>query len=117
MAKYIPKSFIEEAKGLSDAIDLHADYIIGLHLFTEIQKSSCSFIGAWGNVSTLRLLSEMISNSKALVTSDNANLHGDSGKHMLHARAVQWDLNGPFRNNHQITVYHSTDKNPLVTLG
>lgn len=51
MAKYIPKSFIEEAKGLSDAIDLHADYIIGLHLFTEIQKSSCSFIGAWGNVS------------------------------------------------------------------
>ena len=43
--------------------------------------------------------------------------HGDSSNHMLHARAVQWDLNGPFRNNHQITVYHPDGANAVLSIG
>ena len=56
MGPYIPQSFTDEVQGLADAIDVDANYILELHLSTELQKSSCSFIGAWGKVSFSRSL-------------------------------------------------------------
>ena len=50
MGPSIPQFFTDEVQGLADALDIDADYIVELHLFTEMQKSRSSFIGAWGKV-------------------------------------------------------------------
>ena len=50
MGPSIPQFFLDEVEGLADALDIEASYIVELHLFTEMQKSRSSFIGAWGKV-------------------------------------------------------------------
>ena len=54
MGGYIPQSFTDEVQGLADAIGVDPDYILELHLSTELEQSSfnkAAVIGAWGKVS------------------------------------------------------------------
>ncbi len=74
-----------------------ADYhkILGIHMIGEVTKGSCSMFGAWGTATA-------------------------STGSLLQLRALDWDVDGPFKNFPQITVYHATnssDGNTFANVG
>jgi len=80
---------------MSDASGVSEDTIRRVHMIGELTKGSCSMFGAW---------------SSALPESDG----------LLTMRALDWDVDGPFRNYAQLTVYHAqenTSENTFVNLG
>lgn len=84
--KYTGAYFYEEIQGMADAIN--ASYpgdafkdISRVMLMGELTKGSCSMFGAWGDA-----------------IPSNMNL--------LQLRALDWDMDGPFRDFPQVTVYH-----------
>jgi len=56
-----------------------------VHMIGELTKGSCSMYGAWGAAT--------------------ATLDG----RLLQLRALDWSVDGPFKNTPQVTVYHSSD--------
>jgi len=80
--------YLDEIQGMSDALgDKYPDAfkkIERMMLFGELTKGSCSMFGAWGDVIP-------------------------SGQSLLQLRALDWDMDGPFRDFPQITVYHPSD--------
>jgi len=77
-------------QGLADASG--ADYLTirRIHMIGELTKGDCSMFGAWG----------------AAVK--------DAGTNLLQLRALDWDVDGPFKNYPQVTFYHS---NPSTLAG
>lgn len=63
-----------------------------MHVWTEVSHGHGSTIGAWD---------EALRNGSGLV----------------HARTVDWDMSGPFRNYPQITVYHPNDGHHFISVG
>jgi len=63
-----------------------------VHLIGELTKGSCSMFGAWG----------------AAIPSNYS---------LLQLRSLDWDMDAPFRNYPQITVYHPDDGNMFANVG
>lgn len=83
-AKWTGSYFNEELRGLSDALGIPFKKIQHIHLIGELTKGSCSMYGAWGN----------------------ATARTDS--RLMQLRALDWDVDGPFKDHPEIVVYHPT---------
>jgi isopenicillin-N N-acyltransferase-like protein len=57
--------------------------LLRIHMLAGLTQGKCSMLGAWGIA-----------------------LDPNSGTNLLQLRALDWDMNGPFRDFSQITVYH-----------
>ena len=82
-------------RGMADASGADYKKILGVHMIGEVTKGSCSMFGAWGTATA-------------------------STGALLQLRALDWDVDGPFKNFPQITVYHSTnasDGNSFANVG
>ncbi|XP_077988483.1 protein dcd1A-like [Glandiceps talaboti] len=86
--QYTSQYFLDEMKGLSDASGI--DYkqlskiivhLMGTALVHFQRKGTCSMFGAWG---------------KATPSSES----------VIQLRALDWQVDGPFKNYAQVTVYH-----------
>jgi isopenicillin-N N-acyltransferase-like protein len=82
-------------RGMADASGADYHKILGVHMIGEVTKGSCSMFGAWGTATA-------------------------STGSLLQLRALDWDVDGPFKNFPQITVYHATnssDGNSFANVG
>ncbi|XP_070541871.1 protein dcd1A-like [Ptychodera flava] len=79
--KYTGKYFLDELRGLADASGLSEQKLKRIHMLGEITKGTCSMFGAWG---------------KAVPVPGT----------VLQLRALDWNVDGPFKNHPQVTVYH-----------
>lgn len=77
---YSGSYFLEEMRGLADATGLPLEKIRRIHMIGELTKGQCSMFGA--------------------------NASATEGGTLLQLRALDWDVDGPFKNFPQITVYH-----------
>jgi len=97
---YTNPDFYEEIQGLADATGLSYMKIVRIHMLPGLTKGACSMFGAWGD----------------------AVSGGKGGKELLQLRALDWDMDGPFRNYSSITVYHPDKTNtsqghPWINIG
>ncbi|XP_065179783.1 protein dcd1A-like [Sycon ciliatum] len=74
--------FAEEMKGLAAGCGSEFKKIQRIHMIGELTKGDCSMFGAWGRATA----------------STNGGL--------LQLRALDWNVDGPFKNYPQVTVYH-----------
>eukprot|EP01125_Pyxidicula_operculata_P006359 TRINITY_DN2208_c0_g1_i1.p1 TRINITY_DN2208_c0_g1~~TRINITY_DN2208_c0_g1_i1.p1 ORF type:complete len:363 (-),score=85.76 TRINITY_DN2208_c0_g1_i1:40-1128(-) len=81
---YTNPSIYQTIRGVADASGNDYDTIVRVHMLAGLTQGKCSMFGAWG---------------KAL--SDPTGL--------LQLRALDWDMDGPFRDYSAITVFHPTD--------
>jgi hypothetical protein len=88
---YTGSHFYEEMQGISDGSGVEYMEIVRLHMLAGLTQGKCSMFGAWGSA-----------------TADG---------HTLQLRALDWDMNGPFRDYPQLTVYHPTEGHAFVTVG
>jgi hypothetical protein len=72
--------FLQEINGLADASGVDSKKIHRIHMIGELTKGACSMFGA------------------------NSSATPDSS--LLQLRALDWNVDGPFKNFPQITVYH-----------
>mmetsp|Transcript_13527 Transcript_13527/g.31136 ORF Transcript_13527/g.31136 Transcript_13527/m.31136 type:complete len:438 (+) Transcript_13527:18-1331(+) len=79
--KYSGEYFFQEMQGLADAAGVEYKKIRRIHMIGELTKGSCSMYGAWGAAT--------------------------AGGSTLQLRALDWDVDGPFKDFPQITVYHT----------
>lgn len=93
--KYTGKYFYEEMRGLADAAGVDYNKVLRIHMIGEVTKGACSMFGAWG---------------KAMAS---------TGSGLLQLRALDWDVDGPFKNFPQITVYHTdpSEGNTFANIG
>jgi len=91
---YTSQYFLDELRGLSASCGVSEQKLEWVHLIGELTKGSCSMFGAWG---------------KAV----------PSQYSMLQLRGLDWDMDGPFRDYPQITVYHPNSGNghPFANVG
>jgi hypothetical protein len=89
---FTPEYFFEELRGLSAATGVSQQKLEWVHLIGELTKGSCSMFGAWG---------------KAV----------PSIYSMLQLRGLDWDMDGPFRDYPQVTVYHPSEGHPFANVG
>lgn len=82
--KYSGSYFYEEAQGISDGSGLDVQKLLRIHMIGELTKGSCSMFGAWGSSVP------------------------DKGS-LLQLRALDWSVDGPFKDYPQVTVYHPSD--------
>eukprot|EP01090_Pellita_catalonica_P009075 TRINITY_DN20142_c0_g1_i1.p1 TRINITY_DN20142_c0_g1~~TRINITY_DN20142_c0_g1_i1.p1 ORF type:complete len:404 (+),score=67.83 TRINITY_DN20142_c0_g1_i1:125-1213(+) len=82
-AAYTGEWFFEEMHGIADATGVDFQTIVRVHMIAGLTQGHCSMFGAWGN---------------ALAAADS--------KKVLQLRALDWNMQGPFRDYSQITVYH-----------
>lgn len=66
--------------GLSDASGVSLAKIRRIHMIGELTKAHCSMFGAWGNATL--------------------------GNSTIQLRALDWDLDGPYRKHPAMIVYH-----------
>jgi len=90
-APWTPKYFNDELRGLASTGGVDFKKIERVHMLGELTKGSCSMFGAWGDA-TLQ--------------------HG-----LLQFRALDWDMDGPFKDHAQITVYHPTEGHAFANVG
>jgi len=91
---YTAPHFYDEMKGLADATGADYQTIIRIHMIAGFTQGQCSLFGAWGDAV------------------------GNTGK-VYQLRALDWDMDGPFRDYSAITVYHPNegDGHPFVNVG
>ena len=80
--RYTPSYVMEEIRGLSKGCGVSENVIRRVMWIGELTRGSCSMFGAWGNATKSR-----------------------DGK-LLQLRALDWDVDGPFRNYPAVVVYH-----------
>jgi len=90
--EFTPEYFFDELRGLSASTGVSQQKLEWVHLIGELTKGSCSMFGAWG---------------KAV----------PSNYSLLQLRALDWDMDGPFRNYPQITIYHPDNGHPFANVG
>jgi len=73
--------FYEEIKGIADASGTDYQLMVRIHQLPEVTKGHCSMFGA-------------------------ANSATASGE-LLQLRALDWDTDGPFKDHHNVVVYHT----------
>ncbi|XP_072044139.1 protein dcd1A-like [Amphiura filiformis] len=84
--KYSGKYFLEEIKGLGTAAGVDYRKIQRIHMLGELTKGDCSMFGAWNSA----------------VPKPGT---------ILQLRALDWNVDGPFKNHPQVTVYHPNSGN------
>jgi len=101
MTPYFTPHLLEEFRGIARALDISQDEAIEVHIMTEGFKGSSSLVGAWGD---------------ALA---NMGRHPPEvpGSSLLHAHTLDWDMDSPYRDYHQITVYHPYEEIPFINIG
>ena len=77
-------AFYEEMQGLADGCGADYTLIRRVHMLPEATKGSCSMFGASGSATA-------------------------SGN-LLQLRALDWDVDGPFRDHTNVIVYHNDDE-------
>lgn len=94
--EYTGKYFYDELRGIADAGGIDYQTLVRVHMIAGLTQGKCSMVGAWGG---------------ALSTS--------AGTSLLQLRALDWDMDGPFRDFSAITVQHpaSGDGHPFLTVG
>eukprot|EP00038_Savillea_parva_P029587 m.72054 g.72054 ORF g.72054 m.72054 type:complete len:452 (-) comp8758_c0_seq1:77-1432(-) len=83
-APFTPGHFKQELHGLADASGVSFNKIQHVHLLGELTKGSCSMYGAWGSATA------------------------STGK-TLQLRALDWDVDGPFKDYPEIVIYHPNE--------
>jgi len=81
-APYIQPYVMEELQGLADSTQLRLVDIRNVMWLGELTRGSCSMFGASGSATQSR------------------------GGSLLQLRALDWDVEGPFKNYATVTVYH-----------
>jgi len=82
--EYTDPKIFQELQGLADESGLDYQTIVRVHMIAGLTQGACSMFGAWG----------------AALKDPNT---------LLQLRALDWDMDGPFRDLSQITVYHPND--------
>jgi len=91
---YTPAYFYDEFQGLADATGVDYQRIVNVHMIASLTQGDCSMLGAWG---------------KSLAPTSSTKL--------LQLRALDWNMDGPFRNFPAVTVYHPAQGNKFVMVG
>jgi len=78
---YTPEHFIDELHGLCDGSGADFSTVYKIHMIAGFTQGDCSMFGAWGSA---------------------VPVEGS----VLQLRALDWNMDGPFRDYSQITVYH-----------
>jgi len=90
--EYTPQHFYDEMRGLCDASGADYDTMVRVHMIAGLTQGACSMFGAWGD---------------AL----------DPNYKLLQLRALDWNMDGPFRDYSQITIYHPSEGNQFANVG
>jgi len=85
---YTGPYFFEELQGLSDGSGVSYKLLVRVHMIAGLTQGKCSMFGAWADA-----------------------LDPTSSTKLLQLRALDWDMDGPFRNQSSITVYHPNGDN------
>lgn len=85
---FTPQAYFDEIQGIADGAGVSRDLLWRLQMFPEVTKASCSFFGAWGSAV-------------------NKAMGG-----ALQLRALDYDVDGPFKDHPLVTVYHPDGSNP-----
>jgi len=80
---YVDPTFWDELRGISDGSGTDYDLMRRIHMLPEATKGHCSMFGASGDATK-------------------------SGN-LLQLRALDWDVDGPFKDNVNVIVYHNDD--------
>jgi hypothetical protein len=89
-----PQHFFDEIQGFADGAGVDPTIILHLNMIPELVKAACSMLGAWGP----------------------ATAKSTAG--LLQLRALDWGLDSPLVNFHQLTIYHPSDgSRPFATMG
>jgi hypothetical protein len=91
---YTGQYFYDELKGLSDSAKIDYQTLVRVHMLAGLTQGKCSMVGAWG---------------AALDPAGNTTL--------LQLRALDWDMDGPFRDYSVLTVYHPDEGYPFALVG
>ena len=86
---YVDPAFWDELRGVSDGSGTDYDLLRRIHMLPEATKGHCSMFGA----------------------SDSATKSGN----LLQLRALDWDVDGPFKDNVNVVVYHNDDGSDRVS--
>mmetsp|Transcript_93824 Transcript_93824/g.268645 ORF Transcript_93824/g.268645 Transcript_93824/m.268645 type:complete len:461 (+) Transcript_93824:44-1426(+) len=82
---FTDSNYYDEMRGLSDGSGTSYDLLVRVHALPEATKGHCSMFGAW----------------------DDA-LDPSSKTELLQLRALDWDVDGPFKDYSAITVSHAS---------
>jgi isopenicillin-N N-acyltransferase-like protein len=98
---FSPDHFYDELNGMADAVmgsdperDAFYNRLVRVHMIAGLTQGACSMIGAWGPA-----------------------LDPNSKTKLLQLRAFDWDMDGPFRDHPQVTVYHPSEGHPFLLIG
>eukprot|EP01130_Rhizamoeba_saxonica_P006964 TRINITY_DN2789_c0_g1_i1.p1 TRINITY_DN2789_c0_g1~~TRINITY_DN2789_c0_g1_i1.p1 ORF type:complete len:362 (-),score=95.95 TRINITY_DN2789_c0_g1_i1:42-1127(-) len=95
MTKYYTSPDVyEEIKGMSDASGVDYNTAVRVHMIAGLTQGKCSMFGAWGPA-----------------------LDPSSSTELLQLRALDWDMDGPFRNHPGVTVYHPDEGFAYANIG
>jgi hypothetical protein len=81
---YTGDYFDAELQGMADATNVTITTMRHVHMIGELTKGSCSLYGAWGTATA------------------------EAGGNLMQLRALDWDVDGPFKDHPEIVVYHPT---------
>jgi len=84
-APYTGEHFFEELQGIADASGVDYALLLKIHMIAGLTQGDCSMFGAWGSA---------------------LNQSGPNPTQLLQMRALDWNMQGPFRDFAQLTVYH-----------
>lgn len=96
---YTGQWFFDEMRGIADASGVDYDQIRRIHMIGELTKGACSMFGAWGT---------------ALPPIEGWD------SRLLSMRALDWNIDGPFKDFPQLTVYHAynaSKENSFINVG
>lgn len=91
-APFTSQDIFDEIRGLADATGLSYDLVLRLNMFPELSKAACSFLGAWGEA----------------VAKEG---------YTYHLRSLDYDVDGPFKDYPQVTIYHPSTGNAFAQVG
>jgi len=83
---YTDPKIWQEMRGLADASGADYNTIVRVHMIAGLTQGKCSMIGSWG-----------------------AALDPTSRTKLMQLRALDWNMDGPFRDHSSIVVYHPND--------
>jgi len=91
---FTPDHFYQELHGLADATGYDYQLIVNVHMIAGLTQGHCSLFGAWGDA-----------------------LSSSSPTKLLQLRALDWNMDGPFRDYSALTVYHPTEGHSFCIVG
>jgi len=81
--EYTSQDYYDEISGLADATGYEYQTIVNVHMVAGLTQGHCSMFGLWGQ-----------------------SLNPNSPAKLLQMRALDWDMDGPFRDVPALTIYH-----------